>query len=85
MNSKSLAHALRAKVCDAVTRFDGREGIIGYGNVIEGSRAVECALSSIGFSDYPDLHMDHGALGRWDTGYSDPRALCGVANVERNE
>ena len=84
MNSKRSAYALRAKVCDAVTGFDGREGIVGYGNVVEGSRAVECALPSIRFSDYPDLHVDHDALG-WDACYSDPRALCGVANVEGNE
>ncbi len=62
----------------------GCERIVGYGNVVECSCAEECALSSIGLSDYPDLHKDHETLGGSDSSYPDPGALCAVTNVQGN-
>ena len=68
-----------------MTRLNCCKGVIGNGHVIESSGAEERAFSSIGFSDYANLHKDHEALAGSDSGYSYPGALCAIANVERDQ
>lgn len=82
MNSESRANASSTKVCDTMAGLNCRERIIGYGDVVESSSAEKRAFSSIGFSDYADLHGDHEGLSRSDSSNPDSGALGAVANVE---
>src|SRR3970040_308324 len=56
-HAEVLADAFHAEVGNSMVGLDGRKGIVRNGNQCQGCSAEECALASVGLSDYSNLHQ----------------------------